>query len=63
MFWLYIGYLEGWKNAGGDLLLPYYSTGRPGRYGSWGALEYADQDPLTAPKYLALRAWIAGFRP
>lgn len=63
MFWLYMAYLEGWKNAGGELLMPYYSSGRPGRFGSWGALEWGDQDPATAPKYMALRAWIAGFRP
>lgn len=62
MLWLYMALLEGWTAAGAKDLAAYYTTGRPGRYGSWGALEWAEQDPLTAPKYLALRIWAAGFR-
>jgi hypothetical protein len=62
MFFLYMAFLEGWTATGAKGIAAYYSTGRPGRYGSWGALEWAEQDPLTAPKYFALRLWVDGFR-
>ncbi|MEZ5965945.1 MAG: hypothetical protein R3F56_19070 [Planctomycetota bacterium] len=62
MFLLYMAFLDGWTAAGGGAMAAYYSTGRPGRYGSWGALEWAEQDPYTAPKYLALRLWVDGAR-
>ena len=62
MYSLYMAFLDGWRATGARGIAAYYSTGRPGRYGSWGALEWAAQDPYTAPKYLALRLWLAGVR-
>ncbi len=62
MAWLYVWFVEGWRAVGGGALATYASTVKPGKYGSWGALEFGDQDPLTAPKYFALRAWLSGYR-
>ena len=51
---LYAQYLSNWVGAGGDLLVSFNEAGAATKYGSWGALEYQDQDPLTAPKFQAL---------
>jgi hypothetical protein len=32
-----------------------------GKYGSFGALEYQDQDPATAPKYTSLMTFAAEY--
>jgi len=58
MYVLYSSYLERWNTIGGDVLAAYYSTGKPSKWGSWGALEWAEQSPYEAPKYLALRVWL-----
>jgi hypothetical protein len=57
MYALYTTLLEGWSAAGGKTFVAYNSTGKPSKWGSWGALEWIDQDPYTAPKYLALQVW------
>ena len=57
---LYREYLNNWKTGGGDLLMVFSSTGRPSKWGSWGVLEYQDQDPATAPKFRAVQEFIAG---
>lgn len=57
---LYRDYFRGWKDAGGDLLMVFSSTGRPSKWGSWGALESQTQDPATAPKYQAVQEFIGG---
>ncbi|HLU39360.1 MAG TPA: hypothetical protein VK081_08230 [Planctomycetota bacterium] len=62
MFFLYMAYLNRWEAVGGGPIAAYYSTGAPSKWGSWGALEWAAQDPLTAPKYLALWLWNVGYR-
>jgi hypothetical protein len=58
MYFLYAALLEGWSATGAGTLLPYNSMGKPSKWGSWGALEFAEQDPFTAPKYLAMRLWL-----
>ncbi len=45
--------LQQWQDIGGDLFCVFASTSRYTKYGSWGILEYQDQDPKTAPKYQA----------
>jgi len=55
---LYRAYLEAWKANGGTLLMHFVNTGRPTKWGSWGALEAMRQDPGDAPKYRALQAFI-----
>ena len=51
---LYTEYLNTWKTAGGGLFNQYYDVGTPGKFGMWGALEYLDQDPKTAPQISGL---------
>ena len=51
---LYRRYFELWYGNGGDLFMPFVAVAAWGRYGSWGALEYAHQNPTTSPKYQAL---------
>jgi hypothetical protein len=55
---LYLDYLATWKQTGGELFVHYRDAGRYTKWGSWGALEYADQPRSAAPKYDALRTFI-----
>ena len=56
---LYAQYLANWVAAGGDMFVHYSDVTSYTKYGSWGALEYQDQDPNTAPKYQALMTFAA----
>lgn len=51
---LYRRQLNGWRLAGGRLFAAFSSMCRYGKWGSWGLLEFFDQDPETAPKYRAV---------
>ncbi len=51
---LYLRYFEVWRAAGGSDFMAFSFVGKPGRFGSWGALEYMDQPAAMAPKYRAL---------
>jgi hypothetical protein len=51
---LYDEYLQDWATIGGDLFVHYVDIGSYSKYGSFGALEYQDQDVTTAPKYQSL---------
>lgn len=52
MYNLYTELLTNWQRAGGELFMHFEDISRPGKYGSFGALEYVDQD--GSPKYDAL---------
>jgi hypothetical protein len=54
---LYTQYLQNWVAAGGDMFVHYSDIGGYAKYGSFGTLEYQDQDPATSPKYQALSAF------
>ncbi len=54
---LYLDYLNGWRQHGGQLFVHFNSVGRYGKFGSWGAKEYQTQ--TSAPKYDALLRFIA----
>lgn len=54
---LYDAYLDGWRQQGGQLFMPFNSVSRYTRYGSWGAKEYQTQS--AAPKHQALLRFIA----
>jgi hypothetical protein len=45
-----------WMQAGGELAVYFSFCEAPGKFGSWGALEYQDQPSSEAPKWAALRA-------
>ena len=49
-----INFLTQYEQAGGDLFVAFNDVGAPGRYGSWGHLEYQTQPTGEAPKYKAL---------
>lgn len=51
---IYKSHLANWKAAGGGLYVAFSDVGRPGKWGSWGVLEYLDQPVGEAPKYRAL---------
>lgn len=53
---LYTKLLEAWKQAGGTVFMNFSDIGRPGKWGSWGALEYVGQE--RSPKYDALITFI-----
>ena len=56
---VYAKYLNMWQASGGKLLNQFVDVSKFSKYGSWGALEYQDQDPNTSPKYLGLMDFIA----
>lgn len=56
----YAVFLSQWHQQVGDLLEAFASCALPSTNGSWGALEWQDQDPITAPKYRALVEAAAG---
>lgn len=51
---VYLDYLNMWQESGGELFNHFTDVSRYTKHGSWGALEYQNQDLTTAPKYLAL---------
>lgn len=54
MYILYLMNMRAFERAGGDLFVAFNDVGAPGRYGSWGHLEYQTQPIENAPKYKAL---------
>ncbi len=56
---LYTQYLANWVAAGGDMFVQYSDVTSFTKYGSWGSMEYQDQDPATAPKYQSLMTFAA----
>jgi hypothetical protein len=55
---LYLEDLKNWQEIGGSTYCVFSSLGRYTKWGSWGVLEYHDQDPATAPKYQAIRQFM-----
>ncbi len=58
---LYAQYLLNWVAAGGDMFVHYSDIGAYAKYGSFGAMEYQDQDPTTSPKYQSLMTFAAQY--
>ncbi len=51
---IYSRYLDAWKSAGGGLCAIFSSIGGWSKWGSWGLLEFQDDD---TPKYRAVVEW------
>ena len=51
---LYQELLQGWTEIGGGVFTAYYDIGRPGKWGSWGALRHIDDEN---PRWSALAAF------
>lgn len=58
---LYLADQQTWRQAGGGLFAFYKSCGLSSKWGSWGLLEWTDQDSTTAPKYAAVLQLVAEF--
>jgi len=56
---IYGAYFREWTAAGGDLFCYFSSVGRWSKWGSWGALQYFDEDPARSPKFMAIMRWAA----
>ena len=54
---IYDRYLAAWAAAGGDLFCNFSSVGRWSKWGSWGVLQYYDDDPRQSPKFMAIMRW------
>jgi hypothetical protein len=54
---LYTRYLTAWKEAGGGLFCHFSSVGRWSKWGSWGLLQFSDEDETSSPKFRAVREW------
>jgi len=54
---IYGRYFQAWQKAGGDLFCYFSSVGRWSKWGSWGMLQYYDDDPAQSPKYVAAMRW------
>jgi len=55
---LYLRDLRHWQEARGYLFCIFGSMGRSTKWGSWGVLEYFDQDEKSAPKLQAIREFM-----
>ena len=55
---LYLLDLKNWQEVGGSTYCVFASMGRYTKWGSWGVLEYHDQDPKTAPKWQAIQEFL-----
>ncbi|MEP7058145.1 MAG: hypothetical protein ABI809_10290 [Caldimonas sp.] len=56
---VYTEYYGLWIANGGDTMNQYHDIGSWSKWGFWGSLEYAMQDPANAPKYRGLLDFIA----
>lgn len=54
---LYAKYYAAWEMTGGDLLCHFSSVGQWSKWGSWGLLQFADDDAAQSPKYTATMEW------
>jgi hypothetical protein len=60
---LYRRQLELWFAEGGGPFVAFSYAGIPGKFGSWGVLEYQDQPVAAAPKYRALTEFAKRLTP
>ncbi len=54
---IYKQYYAGWTAAGGDLFCYFSSVGSWSKWGSWGILQFYDDDPSQSPKFQATMRW------
>lgn len=54
---IYQRYFVAWQENGGDLLCRFSSVNRWSQWGSWGLLQFADDDPRQLSKFLATVEW------
>jgi len=54
---IYEEYYKAWEEAGGDLFCYFSSVGKWSKWGSWGMLQFYDDDPTQSPKFTATMGW------
>jgi hypothetical protein len=54
---VYRRYFDAWQRAGGDLFCYFNSVEKWSRFGSWGMLQFYDDDPAHSPKFVAALRW------
>ncbi len=54
---IYRKYYDAWTKAGGNLFCYFASMDGWSKWGSWGMLEYRDEDPAKSPKFMATMEW------
>ena len=54
---IYRKYYAAWEANGGDLLCHFSSVGQWSKWGSWGLLQFADDDARQSPKFTATMEW------
>jgi hypothetical protein len=59
---LYNEYLQNWVSSGGDMFVHYADVSSYTSYGSFGALEYQDQDPGASAKFAALTTFAGQYQ-
>ena len=55
---IYRAYFEGWREAGGGLLMHFVHCAGPSQWGRWGATYWLGQSPVTAPKLRAILRFV-----
>jgi len=56
---IYTRYYRVWQDNGGGLMAVFSSVGKSSKWGSWGLLQYADENPAASPKFMATMRWAA----
>lgn len=54
---IYDKYYRAWTEAGGDLFCYFASVGTWSKWGSWGIMQYHDEDTTKSPKFMATMRW------
>lgn len=60
---IYDRYFAAWDQAGGGLFCYFASVGVWAKWGSWGMLQYLDDDQRASPKWRATMRWAASAKP
>jgi hypothetical protein len=60
---LYLDYFNRWNSLGGGTMNLFDFAGQPSKFGSFGILEWIDQDTALAPKYSAAIEYLSGPTP
>lgn len=53
----FVKHFDAWTREGGDLLCHFSSVSVWNKWGSWGLLQFADEDGATSPKFMAAMHW------
>lgn len=56
---IYRRYYDAWEASGGGLMCAFNSVEEWSKWGSWGLMEYADEQPEESPKFLTTLEWAA----